>query len=208
MLKRLHVVLRADTLGSLEAIVESLQKLTQEEIRVDVIKQGLGNITEKDIVLAESPRAVIFGFHTGLTPGAEQAARNSGTKIQNFSIIYELIDAVKKEMEQLLDPETVFSKTGKIRLLANFKAGAHYQIVGGKVLSGTIQNTSPVKVYRDGKMIGEGLITQLQAEKKNVSSVTTGTECGIRFETTVPLQEGDEFEVYTTEKKARSLEGM
>lgn len=204
--KQLNLVLRADTFGSLEAIVESLQKIEHDEVAVNVISQHFGNITEKDIVQAEAADALVFGFNVGLTPGAEQASHNSSVTIKTFSIIYELLNEVKKQMSGLLDPEVIFHPTGKLKILALFKGTTAHQIAGGKVFDGFIELHTPTKVYRDGKFVGEAYIVQLQSEKKNVSKVSNGTECGMKLETTLPLQVGDELTAFSKEQKSRTVE--
>lgn len=204
--KQLNIVLRADTFGSLEAIVESIGKIEHKEVTVNIISQHFGNITEKDIVQAEAAEALIFGFNVGLTPGAEQASHNSSVTIKTFSIIYELLDEVKKQMGGLLDPEVIFHPTGKLKILALFKGTTAHYIVGGKVFDGFVELHTPTKIYRDGKLVGEAYIVQLQSEKKNVSKVSNGTECGLKLETTVPVLVGDELTAFSKEQKSRTLQ--
>lgn len=203
--KQLSLILRADTLGSLEAIIESIQKLQNNEVRIGILTQGLGNITEKDIVFAESTESLILGFNVSLTPGAQQASNTSQVPIHTFNIIYELLDIVKQSIEKLLEPETVFTLLGKAKILMLFKQTVRGRVIGCKVTTGTVLPESPVKIYRDGAFVGEGFIRQLQIEQKKVSEVKNSAECGIQFETQVELQVGDELEVYKKEQKQRTL---
>lgn len=199
------IILRADKLGSLEAIVQSLQGIQHEEVRVDILQKGLGNITENDIALARSTHAMILGFHVGITAAAEKFAANEKVKFEIFDIIYKLIDVVKDEMGKLLSKEIVYTKIGSLKVLAVFKAGQKSTIFGGRVDDGVLRAQSPVKIIRSGKMIGEGTIAQLQKNKKNTSEVTSGTECGMRVEGDGDIQEGDTIECYEVKEIDRTI---
>lgn len=203
--RKYTIILRADKLGSLEAIVQSLQGIKHDEVRVDILQKGLGNITESDISLARSTHAMIIGFHVGITSAAEKFAVNEKVSFEIFEIIYKLIDSVKDGMSKLLAKEIVYTKIGSLKVLAVFKTGQKSVIFGGKVEDGTIKVQSPVKILRSGKMIGEGTIAQLQKNKKNIGEVTTGTECGMRVEGDGDVQAGDTIECYTAEEIDRSI---
>lgn len=199
------VILRADKLGSLEAIVQSLQGIQHEEVRVDILQKGLGNITENDIALARSTHAMILGFHVGITPAAEKFAVSEGVKFEIFEIIYKLIDLAKDEMSKLLSKEVVYTKIGSLKVLAVFKAGQKSVIFGGRVEDGVFRSQAPVKILRAGKMIGEGTIAQLQKNKKNVSEATSGSECGMRVEGDGDVQAGDIVECYESKEIDRTI---
>ncbi|OGY80055.1 MAG: translation initiation factor IF-2 [Candidatus Kerfeldbacteria bacterium RIFCSPHIGHO2_02_FULL_42_14] len=203
--KQLSIILRADTLGSLEAIVESIKKQEHKEVHIGIIMKGLGNISEKDIVLAESTGSLILGFNVTFTPGAQQAAHTSQVQIHIFNIIYELLDLVKQSIEKLLEPETVFTLIGKAKILALFKQIPRGRVVGCKVTMGILKPETPVKMYREGVFLGEGFIRQLQIEQKKVPEVKSGSDCGVQFETQVDMQLGDEWEVYKKEQIQRTL---
>ncbi len=202
---KLRIVLRADKLGSLEAIIQSLHGITHEEVGVDILQKGLGSMTENDVSLAQSANALVLGFHTRATPGAEKFAKDEDVTMKSFDVIYELIDFAKEHLEGLLKNEVEFVKTGTLKVLASFKQEQTYQIIGGRVEDGKIRVDAPVKIMRNEKMIGEGIVSQLQQDKKKTSEVRKGLECGLRIDTETPVQEGDSVEFYVTEEKERTL---
>lgn len=203
--KKLALIVRADKLGSLEAIIQSLQSIKHEEVAIDVMKKGLGSVTESDVQIAKSSGAQILGFSVVATAGAEKYARDEHVDIHVFQIIYQLIDHTKTELGKLLSAEVTYNKIGTLRVLAIFKAGTHSTILGGRVEDGALKAQAPVKIIRSGKMVGEGIIAQLQKNKKNTSEVTSGTECGLRIEGDTPVEDGDTIECYEAEEKQRTL---
>lgn len=203
---KLAIILKADTLGSLEAVVEAVEKLRFKDIEVDIIKRGLGNFTEKDIDHAVASKAQLIGFTVSLTPAAADYALGTQTQAQSFSIIYKLLEYVESELEKLLPPEIIYTNIGEIRILAIFRTTPKYAIVGGRVLSGSIRHKAICKLIRAGKQIGEATVDQLQSNKKAVNEVLNGNECGVRLETTVGVQEGDTIEIYIKEAKPRKLQ--
>ena len=203
--KKLHVILRADKLGSLEAIVQSLQGVKHDEVGIDIIQKGLGSVTENDISLAASSGAIVLGFHVGSTVGAEKFAKDENVDMGMFQVIYELIDYAKDGLEKLLSTEVNFVKVGSLKILASFKAEQTFQIVGGRVEDGEMRSNTPVKIVRDGRMIGEGTMSGLQKDKKKVSSVGKGSECGMRIDTETTIEVDDIIESYQTEERVRTL---
>lgn len=202
---KLPIILKADTLGSLEAVVEAVGKLHFVEAEIDIIKRGLGNFTEKDIDQAVASKALLVGFTVNMTPAAADYALGTQTTAHSFSIIYKLLEYVQETLETLLKPEITYVKIGEMRVLAVFRTTPKFSIVGGRVQSGSIKDKAIVKLVRSEKVVGEATITQLQNNKKNVSEVTNGNECGIRLETTTAALEGDTLEVYQTEEHKRKL---
>jgi translation initiation factor IF-2 len=203
--KKLAIILRADKLGSLEAIIQSLQAIKHEEVAIDIIKKGLGSITESDIQVAQSSHAHVLGFNVAATSGAEKYANDEGVIMQRFEIIYQLIDYTKTELQKLLTMEVTYTKVGTLNVLAIFKTGTHSTILGGRVADGVLKTQAPVKIIRDGKMAGEGVIAQLQKNKKNTSEVGSGSECGLRIEGDTIVQVGDVVECYEATEKQRML---
>lgn len=203
---KLNLIVKADTLGSLEAIINSLEKIQHPEVEISFLSKGLGNVTEKDIDQAEAGKAYIVGFNVSLTPQAQDYAHGSAVVIKNYRIIYELIDFVKEELEKLLPPEIIYNQTGALKTLAVFRTTAKHNIIGGKVISGVIKDKALVKIIRGEEKIGEGLIEQLQSNKKNVAEVTAGTECGLQLETSIKIEKGDTLEIYQKEEKKRKLD--
>lgn len=203
--KPLEIILKADTLGSLEAILNSLNKTKHEEVSIDIIGKGLGNITEKDIDQAEAAQAIIIGFNIDLTPSGLDRSHGSTVTIKTYKIIYQLIDFVKENLENLLAPQIIYNKIGSLKVLAVFKATTKYTILGGRAENGKIKDKAITKIMRSEAQIGEGTIAQLQSEKKNVSEVAKGTECGIQLESETIINVGDILDIYETEKRKRKL---
>ncbi len=201
----LPVVLRADTLGSLEAIVAALGEVGNDEVGVSLLQKGLGNVTENDIALARSSGAVVIAFHTSATSGAVRFASDEKIALHEFAVIYQLLDFIKGETEKLLTKKITYNKIGSLKLLAVFKTEQTYCIAGGRVEDGSMKPHTPLKIVRGGKVIGEGILSQLQKDKKNVGEVGKGSECGMRIDTETALQENDIIESYEVEETSRSL---
>jgi translation initiation factor IF-2 len=202
----LNIILKTDTLGSQEAIIESLDKLKHPEVRVTITSKGLGNITEKDIIQTDSANAFLVGFNVLLTTQAQKIQKDRQANVNLYTIIYELIDFIKDELEKMLVPEFIQTDLGKIEILAIFKTEKEGQIVGGKVKQGKVENETKVNIIRNKEKVGSGRIVQLQSEKKNSKEVSKDSECGMKIETHATIQEGDIIEVYREEKKARKIE--
>jgi len=204
--KEFNIVLKTDTFGSQEAICESLDKLQHPEVKVVITSKGLGNITEKDIIQSDSNDSSLVGFNVVLTPQAQEIQKDRQVEIKIFTIIYELIDYIKEELEKILSPEIIFVDLGKIEILALFKEEKEYQIIGGKVSKGKVENDVLVRIMRKGEEIGKGKIVQLQSEKKNVREVLKDSECGLKIKSDIAIQAGDVLELYKEEQKNRKLE--
>jgi translation initiation factor IF-2 len=202
----LNIILKTDTLGSQEAIIESLNKLKHPEVRAIITSKGLGNITEKDIIQTESAGAYLIGFNVVLTTHAQEIQKDRQANVKLFDIIYELLDYVKDELEKMLTPEFIQTDLGKVEILAIFKTDKDGQIVGGRVKQGKIENDSKVRIIRNNEKIGTGRMAQLQSDKKSTKEVPKDSECGMKIETHAVIQVGDIIEVYKEEKKARKIE--
>ncbi len=205
-LKKFYIILKADVAGSLEAIEESLKKFRNQFVAVEIINKGLGDITEVDVVRAEGTGASIYGFNTHATPQAFQVAKEKGVEIKIYKIIYELLDDVKAQLEELLEPEIVREFKGKAEVLAVFRGGKSGMIVGAKLKEGEIDDQCLVVVYRQGKIVGEGKINELRIGPEQVKQVVAGSEFGLNYSGTISLQEGDELEFYLEKKIKRSLD--
>jgi translation initiation factor IF-2 len=204
--KKLTLIIRADKLGSLEAIIQSLQNIEHKEVGIDVIHKGLGSITDADVALAASSGAIVLGFHAAITSGAEKFARDEQIVVQRFEVIYQLIDFIKEQLTGLLDAAVSYERIGSLTILAVFRREQTYVVCGGRVTDGVIKMKAPLKLVRSGAMIGEGTLSQLQQDKKNVSEVKKNTECGMKIETDAQVQEGDVVECYVAVETARTLD--
>lgn len=204
-IKKVKIIVKADVQGSLEAIEQILGAIKSEEVAVEYIATGIGNVTESDVRMAESAKATIFGFNVVTTPVAKRMAEASGVNIKNYSIIYELVTEVKKMMASLLPPEIVRTDLGRLNVLAIFKTGKRDMIVGGRVTEGKMIKGSLLEVKRDGELVGKGKMGNLQQNKQNAEEVGQGNECGLTYDGDTKIKEGDTLVGYNEEEKRREI---
>ena len=202
--KVLRVVIKGDTQGSVEAIVEELKKIDSSKVSIDIILHGVGTITENDINLAAASKGVVLGFHTRIDTGVADKAKHQGVQIKLYTIIYELVDEVKAGMAGLLDPierEVVIGSAEVRKLFALSKGGnvAGCSVASGRVLKGK------VRVMRRKSLIYEGNTLSLRRFQDEVNEVRAGMECGIRIDGFNDFQIGDLIESYTVERVAQKL---
>jgi translation initiation factor IF-2 len=202
--KTLKVIVKADTQGSTEAIVESLGKIESDKVDLEVIHSAVGTVSESDVNLAASSAAVILGFHTRVDKGAPDVAKHHGVQIKQYKIIYELIDEVKDAMAGLLEPEEkqVVIGTAEVRQLFPLSKGG--TVAGCMVTDGRI-NRGQVRVMRKDKSLHTGKVHTLRRFKDNVDVVRKDMECGIRVNGFDDYQEGDLIQSIATEKIAATL---
>lgn len=203
--KRLPIIIKADVQGSLEAIEQILGAIEHPELALETIATGVGSITESDVKLASSAGARIYGFNVEPTSVAKRMAETAKVPIQSFNIIYKLVEAVKEELSLLLPPEILRTDHGNLSVLAIFKTGKRDMIVGGRVASGKMVRKSKIEVKRDGAIVGEGIMTNLQKNKEPADEVGQGNECGVVFEGPVKIAVGDTLTSFTVEEKRRRL---
>ena len=170
---------------------------------INVAAQGLGNIIEADVVKADSMKAMLLGFRVQLTTAAKELAVEKNLKTETFSVIYDLVDLVKQEVDKLTSPLIIEEITGKIKVVTIFRQEKNKFIVGGKVLSGKIENKSKFKVWRGEEFLTVGLLKTLQADKQNVNEVVEGQECGLELEVKEKIETGDLLEFYHEIKKKK-----
>ncbi len=202
----LNIVVKSDVLGSLEAIIGSLDRFRHDEVAVRIVGKGLGNISENDVALAESSGATVIGFNVKPTTTAEVSMRERDVPFKQYTVIYDLIDWIRDELELLLESESIVHELGNLKVLAVFRTDKKAMTVGGRVESGVIKKDAKVRIKRDGEEIGKGTIGQLQSGQSAVKSAPAGTECGIRYEGKVKIEKGDILEAYEVERKERKLE--
>jgi translation initiation factor IF-2 len=202
--KTLKVVVKADTQGSVEAIVDALKKIESDKVSLEIIHSAVGTITESDVALASASSAVILGFHTRVDSGVADKAKHEGVQIKLYAIIYELIDEVKEGMAGLLEPvlKEVVQGAAEVRKIFALSKGA--PVAGCAVSSGRIAK-GKVRVRRRKEIIYEGLTQSLRRFQDEVNEVRAGMECGIRIEGFSEYQIGDVIECYTVEKIAQKL---
>jgi translation initiation factor IF-2 len=203
--KKLNIVLKADVQGSLEALEQILASIQHEEVAIQEIAIGVGNITESDVKIAESSGAVLYGFNVTATPVANRMAEMSKVEIETFNIIYKLVENIKERLSAMLPPEIIRTDLGRIAILAVFKTTKYDMIVGGRVSEGKIPKKALIEVKRDDEIVGTGKITQLQQNKHATDEVGSGNECGITFEGNIKIQVGDTLIAYMEESRKRTL---
>src|SRR5712691_7821943 len=202
--KVLKIVVKADTQGSVEAIVEALKKIESEKVSLEIIHSAVGTITESDVALASASNAVILGFHTRVDSGVADQAKHEGVQIKLYAIIYELIDEVKEGMSGLLDPILKDTTIGSAEVRKVFELSKGAPVAGCMVASVRIVK-GKVLVRRRKEIIYEGLTQSLRRFQDEVNEVRAGMECGIRIEGFSEFQIGDNIECYAVEKVAQKL---
>lgn len=202
--KVLKIVVKADTQGSIEAIVDALNKIESDKVSLEVIHYAVGTITESDVLLASASKAIVLGFHTRIDNGVSDVAKREGVQIKLYSIIYELIDQVKDAMSGLLDPliKDVVVGSAEVRQLFELSKGGC--VAGCAVTSGRIVK-GKVRVMRRKGLVFEGGTTSLRRFQDEVNEVRSGMECGIRLDGFNEFQIGDVIECFSQEKVAQKL---
>jgi translation initiation factor IF-2 len=202
--KVLRVVVKADTQGSVEAIVEALKKIEASQVALEVIHSAVGTITESDVLLASASSGIILGFHTRIDVGVADLAKREGVQIKLYSIIYELIDHVKEAMAGLLEPVVKEIVIGSAEVRKIFELSKGGNVAGCMVSAGRIVR-GKARILRRKGLIYEGVVQTLRRFQDEVNEVRAGMECGIRIEGFNDMQPGDVIECFTTEKVAPKL---
>ncbi|MEW6540139.1 MAG: translation initiation factor IF-2 [Bacillota bacterium] len=203
--KELPLIVKADVQGSAEAMVGSLQRLSTEEVKVQLIHQGVGAVTESDVNLAALAGAIIIGFNVRPDVNARKAAEKEQVDIRLYQVIYEALDDVKAALSGLLEPTYREVILGHAEVRQIFKVSRVGTIAGCYVLEGKITRDAGVRVIRDGKVVHDGRLSSLKRFKDDVREVVQGYECGLTLEKFNDVQEGDQLEFHTTEEIQREL---
>jgi translation initiation factor IF-2 len=203
--KDLNVILKADVQGSIEALKQSLLKLSTSEVRVNPIHGGVGAITETDVMLAAASNAIIIGFNVRPDSSTKSTAERQGVDIRLYRVIYDAIEDVKAAMTGMLDPDFKEVVLGKAEVRQVFKVPKAGTIGGSYVLEGKITRNSKVRVIRDGVVIHEGALESLKRFKDDAKEVAEGYECGIGVDNFNDIKEGDIIEAYIMEEVKRQL---
>ena len=198
--KGLNLIVKADVQGSVEAVKQSLEKLSNDEVKVNVIHAAVGAIKESDIMLAESSNAIIIGFNVRPDANARQIAERSGVDIKLYRVIYEAIEDVEKALKGMLAPKFTEVYLGKAEVREVFKISGVGQVAGCYVTEGKILRSGKLRIYRDDVMICEGNVLQLKRFKDDVKEVAQGYECGISIEKFNDIKVGDFIESYQVEE--------
>ncbi len=201
----LNLVVKADVQGSVEALSDSLRKLSTDEVRVNVVASGVGGITESDMNLALASSAVVIGFNVRAEASAKRLAEEEEIDLRYYSVIYDAIDEVKAAMTGMLAPEFKEEIIGLAEVRDVFKAPKIGAIAGCMVVDGTVKRSNPIRVLRDNVVIYEGELESLRRFKDDVNEVKSGTECGIGVKNYNDVKVGDQIEVYERVEVKRTL---
>jgi translation initiation factor IF-2 len=201
----LNLIIKGDVDGSVEALAESLEKLSTKEIKVDVIRKGVGAIKETDVMLAAASNALIVGFHLSPNSKIRELAKSEGVDIRTYRVIYEAVDSVRAAMEGMLSPEIKEKHLASIEIRQVFKVSKIGAIAGCFVTSGTVHRHDKARVIRDDVEIADTRIGTLRRHKDDVREVQSNYECGITLEKFGDFREGDRIETYEEVEVARKL---
>lgn len=203
--KELNLILKVDVQGSLEAINEVLTKLKNTEVKLNIIEEGAGEITENDILRAAAASASIIGFHTRISPQASKLAQAKNVPVRMYDVIYELVEDLTKQLVDMLTPEVLRTDLGKAKVLAIFRTEKDKMIIGGAVLEGKLKENATVDIKRGDEIIGKATILELQQNKVKTKEVLKGFEFGLSLKTTSKIFEHDLLIPYEEIVRKRSL---
>ena len=201
----LNLIVKADVQGSVQALEDSLLKLPQDEVRVNIVRAGAGGISENDVTLAMASDAIIVGFNVRPDSGARELAEKEGVDIRTYRVIYDAIDDIKAALSGLLKPEQHERVTGEAEVRQTFRVPKLGLIAGSYVRSGEIKRNARARLVRDGVVVYDGKIASLRRFKDDVGEVRDGYECGIGLENFQDIKDGDIIEAYQVEEVARSI---
>ncbi|MFY9198499.1 MAG: translation initiation factor IF-2 [Acutalibacteraceae bacterium] len=199
-LKELNIIVKADVQGSVEAVQQNLEKLSNEEVRVKVIHGGVGAISESDVMLANASNAIIVGFNVRPDPVAATHAERDGVELRMYRIIYDCIEEIESAIKGMLEPKYREVQLGRAQVRDVFKISSSGTIAGSYILDGKVTRNAQIRVVRDGIVITEDEISSLRRFKDDVKEVATGYECGIGLEKFNDIKEGDIFEAFIMEE--------
>jgi translation initiation factor IF-2 len=202
----LKIIIKSDVRGSAEAIIDSLKKLPSEKITVDVVMNGVGAITENDVMLAAASKAIIVGFHVRVNAGVNEMAKREGVEIRLYSIIYELLADIKDALAGRLAPDKREIEMGKAKILQIFSMTKGPKVCGCMVEQGVVRVGLKARVFRQNNLIFNGDIRSLRRFQDDVKEVRAGLECGIRLDNFMDFEEGDLIDIYDIELQKATLD--
>ena len=200
-----RVIIKGDVRGSVEALKDSLELIESEKVALEIIHCDVGQITKSDVKMANTVNADILGFNVKLENGVMGEAKHLGVNVFQNSIIYQIIDMVKENMSELLEPELVENKTGRAEVRQVFRVSKGRTVAGCMVMEGTITRNKGARLVRGGEVIAEGKIDTLRRFKDDVTDVKAGFECGMRLDSFDKYEEGDVIETFEIDKIRPSL---
>ncbi|MDD5623556.1 MAG: translation initiation factor IF-2 [Candidatus Peribacteraceae bacterium] len=201
-LTQLKVVLKADAQGSLEALKEALAKLTTTEVGVKVIHAAIGAVTESDAMMAAASEGIVVAFHVPVSVSVQNTAEREGVSVREYEVIYALLEDIEGLLKGLVEPEDQEKILGHLEVKGVFLTKKSEQIIGGRVIDGVIKRLT-FRLLREGNAVGTGRILSLRKVDADIKEAKEGTECGLRVETSLPIQLGDSLEVFLKELKRK-----
>jgi translation initiation factor IF-2 len=206
-LNELNVIVKADVQGSLTSVIDSLKTLNTDEVAVRVVGSGVGPVSENDMHLAHTSKAIVYAFHVAIPPGIKQLANRDRVSIRHYSVIYELLDDAKLELSKLLAPEIIETELGRLKVKGIFKITKTEVICGGEVTKGKLVLPALARINRGDEELAEVEITGLKRGPQEAKEVVEGEMCGLSFHSTarVDLQEDDTITLFRRESVARSV---
>jgi len=195
--------LKTDVRGSEEAVKSALEKITVGEVKVKVIRSGIGPISESDVVLASASKAIVIGFNVIASPGAKEMAKEYDIDIRLYTIIYKLVEEMELALQGMLDPEFEEKVIGSVEVRQIFKFSKIGNIAGVYVTDGLVKSSANARVIRDGVVLTDAKIASVQRGKDNVKEVKKGYECGITLEKYDDFKERDVLEIYELQEVKR-----
>jgi len=208
---QLTIIVKADVLGSLEALLGMIEKVQKNpHVEVKILKKGLGDVTDSEVMSAEASAAIIYAFNVKPSQTALELSRDKSVEIFENPIIYKIFEDLVERVEKLLPSETIIEEVGKLEIKANFKKTDNGWIIGGRVVDGVALADCKLRIMRDGEIIGEALMLKLQASKQDVTEVQKGQDCGIQYKGKVKIDKGDILELYkeTVKQAILKIEGV
>ena len=202
-IKELPLVIKGDVRGSVGAVTASLEKLSNENVKVKIVHTGVGAITESDVMLAGTSGAIIIGFNVRPAAGVTQQADREGIQIRNYRVIYDIIDDIESAMKGMLDPEFKEVVLGQVKVRETFKVPNIGIIAGAYVTEGKVIRNAQIRLVRDGVVIHEGKISSLKRFKDDAKEVQQGFECGLGIENYNDLKEDDIIECFEMQEIER-----
>ena len=199
-MKELKIIVKADVQGSVEAVRQSLEKLSNEEVRVNIIHGAVGAVSESDVMLANASNAIIVGFNVRPDPVAEENAKRDGVDMRLYRIIYDCIEEIESAMKGMLAPKYREVGLGKAECRETYKITNVGMVIGGHVTSGKITRNAQIRVVRDGIIVADDKIGSLRRFKDDVKEVAEGYDCGITLEKFSDIKQGDILEAYEMEE--------
>ena len=203
--KELNLIIKADVSGSLEAIAEAIAKLKNAEVKINILDQSAGEISENDVLRAQAASASIIGFHTRLSPQAAKLASARLVPVRLYSVIYELVEELTRSVVEMLTPEVLRTDLGRAKVLAVFRSEKDRMVIGGNVAEGKLKDSVKLEIKRGDKIIGNGEVLELQQNKVKTKEVLNGSEFGLSVKTKTKIEAGDVLIAYEESIRKRTI---